>query len=128
MNQHEIIIESAMKFSSAMATSYAEEVGIKQDKIASEKANKLIKYIESKYEQKIKKEIKKNKDSSYVDIKLPLFSKIKNANVFDKVVKLVEGHFRNLGFRAVMSRGICGDDECILFDICNSRDKIRLYW
>ena len=120
-------VESVMKFSSIMANSYAEEIGIKQDKIATEKANKLIKYIESKYEKKIKKAIRKNKNSSYVDIEFPCFSKIKNNDVFDKVVKLVEEHFRNLGFRAtVFDAKICHD--CMFDFICNGGDSIRLYW
>ena len=128
-------IETSMKFSSDAANSYAssvaekqKDIAEKQKDIAKEKANRLIKYIESKYEKKIKKAIMKKIGSSYVDISLPYFSKIKNEDVYSKVANIVEDHFRNLGFRTSMTMG----DSCNCpFDIlCNYRDgfNIRLYW
>ena len=121
-------IETSMKFSSDAANSYASSVAEKQKDIAKEKANRLIKYIESKYEKKIKKAIMKEVGSSYVDIRLPYFSKIKNDDVYLKVAAIVENHFKNLGFRADMTMG----DSCNCpFDmLCNYTDgfKIRLYW
>ncbi len=121
-------IETSMKFSSDAANSYASSVAEKQKEIAREKANKLIKYIETKYEKKIKKAIMKKICSSYVDISLPYFSKIKDENMYSKVAVIVEDHFRNLGFRTRMTMG--HSCNCPFDIFCHYTDdfKIRLYW
>lgn len=121
-------IETSMKFYSEAANSYASSVAEKQKEIAREKANKLIKYIETKYEKKIKKAITKKIGSSYVDISLPYFSKIKDKDVYSKVAVIVEGHFKNLGFKTLMTMG--HSCNCPFDILCHYTDnfKIRLYW
>lgn len=123
-----IEIENLMKFSSEMANSYADKVNEEQNKEAKKRADKLIKYIESRYEGKIKKAIMKKIGSSYVDISLPYFSKIKNEDVYSKVANIVENYFINLGFRACMTKG--RSCNCPFDILCNYRDgfNIRLYW
>lgn len=105
--------DNSMKFSSDAAKAYAERIAEKEEKLAVKTANRLIKYIEARYEKKIKKVLDNGSNESSVNIVLPCFTKIVNKTV----ITLVESHFSELGFDGRIIKGNkCG---CPFDFLCN---------
>ena len=115
------------KFSSFTAKDYAETVSKKNSDIADEKAKKLIKYIEKRYEDRIKNALRNDPRCHGINITLPHFKRVKNQDIQDKVEKMIENHFRALGFEATVHQG--NHCSCVLDFVCHYGEfYIRLNW
>ena len=118
---------SITKFLNVSAHEYAKNIEEKNNDIAFKKATKLIKYIESRYEKKIKETLRKDPKCRYTVITLPFFQKASNGDIQERVEKIVESHFESLGFiaKVVLERNC----DCILNYVCNYNSFIiRLNW
>lgn len=115
------------KFSKFTAEEYAKSIKEKNLSIASVKASKLIKYIEKRYESKIKKALEKNPNCNTVTIALPYLLRINNDGILMDVEKIIEEHFKTLGFNVYMRQdSLC---DCMFDIICNrNRFYIKLDW
>lgn len=115
------------KFSNISAEAYAEAIEEKNSKIAKDKATKIIKYIEKRYEAKVKKALERDVKCHLVDISLPYFWDVKDKNIYKVVNTFVSEHFKPLGFHVELHQGKkCG---CIFDCICNgNRFYAEMSW
>ena len=118
---------SITKFLNVSAHEYAKNIEEKNNDIAFRKATKLIKYIESRYEEKIKETLRKDPKCRHTVITLPYFQKASNGDIQERVEKIIEAHFESLGFFAnVVLERHC---NCILDYVCNHKNfYIRIDW
>jgi len=105
------------KFSREAAEVYAQAVADRKSDNASKEADSIIKYIEARYEKKIKKEIDKNKNCRGIDIILPRTKRCKDQSMFSDVETMVKEHFNKLGFAVSLHDG--KSCKCIFDFICN---------
>lgn len=118
---------SITKFLNVSAQEYAKNIENKNNDIALKKATKLIKYIESCYEKKIKETLRKDPKCRYTVVTLPFYQRASNWDIQERVEKIVEANFKSLGFSAkVVLKRNC---DCILNYVCNYNSfYIRLDW
>lgn len=115
------------KFTSSLANSYADIVEKNLIDEAHKRAKGIIKYIESNYENAIKKAINHNKSSRRVEIKLPYFKRIHNVTLHNKVEEIVNAYFKELGFYVSMSKA--NHCSCPFDVICNRGEfKAVISW
>ena len=115
------------KFSNISAEAYAEAIEEKNSKIAKDKATKIIKYIEKRYEAKVKKALERNVKCHFVEISLPYFWDVKDKNIYNAVNAFVSEHFKPLGFHVGLHQGKKCD--CIFDCICNrNRFYAEMSW
>ena len=124
-------VENSMKFSKASVEAYNEKVQEEREKerqmLASKKANELIKYIESRYEKKIKKSLSNGVNTHSINITLPYLKRIHNDDIFFMVDSLLKKHFNALGFTIGMYDG--KHCPCLLDFICNEKEFcVKMYW
>ena len=120
-------VENSMKFSKASVEAYNKKVQEERQMLASKKANELIKYIESRYEKKIKKSLRNGVNTHSIKITLPYLKRIHNDDIFFMVDSLLKRHFNALGFSIGMYDG--KHCPCLLDFICNKREFcVKMSW
>ena len=110
-------MQEITKFSREAAETYAQTVADKKLDIASKKADSIIKYVEARYEKKIKNGIEKNNNCREISIILPRAKRCKDNNVFSEVEAIVRAHFKKLGFAVALHDG--HSCSCLFDFICN---------
>lgn len=110
-------MQELTKFSREAAETYAQTVADKKLDIASKKADSIIKYVEARYEKKIKNGIEKNKNCREISIILPYTKRCKSQDMFSEVETIVREHFKKLGFAVALHDG--EHCSCIFDFMCN---------
>ena len=115
-----------IKFSSSMAESYSDSIAERLAKEAKEKADKVIKHIDRRYEKEIKRAINANRNTRRTVFTLSPFLKIKQ-EIWGDVNDIVRSHYKGLGFSVSLENAgtLC---ECLFDRLCNGKVEVTIIW